>query len=459
MGTTMKKRMTGLIAFGLIASTILAGCSSSKEGDTGTGTDGKKEEQITLSFETSLYAEAPHKKAIDSLISKYNEKNPNVKITVHGADYENFWDKLTTEVIAGTQGDIVQVYPENIATYNALVDGGAFLNLDTYLKGKELETKLVGQELSKVDDSYYAVSNYAWGTTGIFYRKSLFEKANIDPATVKTLDDFKAAAAKLGVDTNGDGKLDQYGFASVVGSHPFVASEWYRLIARPVSGGIYFPDGEAGPYTADRINVNSDANVWAAKWWQDFINDPKITPPGTRDKKVGREMFWNGQAAMNMDGPWFIGMTQERDQALMDDLGLLPQPAITYEGKEYKPNPHNNPSVAMISKKSKNADEAWKFLEWMTTPEAQQIIGGSGMIPSNKDYVATEEYKNNNPLAVQFFEFQENLYAPAVMDPPIPEQGTLSQIMVNTAQEMFIGKKDAKTSMDDAAGKMKDAIK
>ena len=454
----MCKTVTGVAVLTLLSGAVLAGCETAgkKEG-TGKQENGASE-KITLTFETSVYVEAPHKKAIDLLVKAYNEAHPNVNIVVHGADYENFWDKLATEVIAGTQGDIVQVYPENIATYNSLVSDGAFLNLDPYIKGKDLETKLVGQELTKLNGSYYAISNYAWGTTGIFYRKSLFEKAGINPDNIKTLDDFKAAAEKLGADTNNDGKIDQYGFASVVGSHPFVASEWYRLVARPVSNGIYFPDGESGPYTADRINVNSEANVWAAQWWQDFIANEKITPPGTRDKKVGREMFWDGKAAMNMDGPWFIGMTRERDAKLLEDLGLMPQPAIVYEGKTYKPNPTMYPLVAMISKKAKHPEEAWKFLEWMASPEAQKLIAVSGMIPSNKDYIATDDYKKENALAFKFFDFMEKYYAPAVMDPPIPQQGQLSQIMVEAAQDMFVGRKDVKTVMEQAEKNMKNAM-
>lgn len=450
---SFRKSSLSLAALVLMLTTVLSACSGGGSTSAGSGDSGdsSKGGKVTLTFETSVYAEEPHKKAIDALIAKYNEINPNVEIKVHGTDYENFWDKLTTEVIAGQQGDIVQVYPENINTYNSLVEGGAFVNLDEYIKGKDLETDLVGQELTQIDGSYYAVSNYAWGTTGIFYRKSLFEQAGINPDDVKTLEDFKEAAVKLGKD-------NQYGFASVVGSHPFVASEWYRLVARPVSGGIYFADGEAGPYTTDRINVNSEANVWAAKWWQDFINNPQATPPGTRDKKVGREMFWNGQAAMNMDGPWFIGMTKERDQALMDDLGLLPQPVVQYNGQDYKPNPTMYPLVAMISKSSKHADEAWKFLEWMTTPEAQAIISGSGMIPSSKTYANTDEYTSENPLAAQFFEYQENLYGPAVMDPPIPQQGAMSKILVTAAEDMFIGKKDVKEVLDKAATEMKYTI-
>jgi len=454
--------MVGLTGAAVLGMSVLAGCASGTdaggETEAANGTAGAGE-KIKITFETSVYAEAPHKKAIDALIDKYNETHPNVEISVHGADYENFWDKLTTEIIAGTQGDIVQVYPENIATYQALTEGGTFVDLDDKIKGTALETDLVGQSLSTVGGSYYAISNYAWGTTGIFYRKSLFEKAGIDPSSIVTLEDFKNAASKLGADTNGDGQTDQYGFSSVVGSHPFVASEWYRLVARPVSGGVFFPNGEAAPYSADAVNVNSEANVWAARWWQELLNDPNATPPGTRDKKVSREMFWNGQAAMMMDGPWFIGMTEERDAALLDDIGLLPQPAIEYNGETYKPNPHIYPLVSMISKKSKHPEEAWEFLEWMASEEAQALVGVSGMIPSSKSYVEKGEYAETYPLAVNFFEFQSNLYAPAVMDPPIPELGTLSQILITATENMFVGKQDAKTALDDAAKQMQDAMK
>lgn len=450
MKSQWKKRSAGLMGLLLSASMVIAGCASSNQ-TSSKESGGKDGDKVTLTFETSVYPEAPHKKALDALIQKYTEKNPNIEIKIHGADYENFWNKLTTEVVSGTQGDIVQVYPENISTYNSLADGGAFVNLDDYIKESELEDKLVGQELSKVDGSYYAVSSYAWGTTGIFYWKSMFEKAGINPDDIKTIDDLKEAAAKLG------GK-DQYGFASVVGSHPFVSSEWYRLVARPVSNGIYFPNGETGPYEAGKINVNSKENIWAAEWWQDFLADSKITAPGTRDKKVGREMFWNKQAAMNMDGPWFIGMTQERDPSLMDDLGIIPQPVVEYEGQEYKPNPTMYPLVAMISKKSKHVEEAWDFLEWMASPEAQELIVSSGMIPSNKEFVATDKYKSENQVAVKFAEFLENNYAKAVMDPPIPQQGELSQIMLNAAQDMFVGKKDAKSTMNEAAKKMEEVM-
>lgn len=51
-----------------------------------------------------------------------------------------------------------------------------------------------------------------------------------------------------------------------------------------------------------------------------------------------------------MDGPWFVGMCKERDESMMDDIGIIPQFDVVYNGKTYKPNPTNYPLVTMISK-------------------------------------------------------------------------------------------------------------
>ena len=321
-------------------------------------------------------------------------------------------------------------------------------SLDKYIKNTDMETNLVGQEFCKYGGEYLAVSNYATGTTGIFYRKSMLEDAGVNPGDIKTLKDLREAAKKLTKDGN-------YGLSFVVGAHPFAVSEWCRLVARTVSNGLYFPDGESGPYTADRINCNSPENVWAAEWWQEVYLKDKTARP-VHNKKETRELFWNGKVALSLDGPWFIGMTRERDQALMDDLGIIPQPAIDYNGKTCKPNPTMYAVVAMVSDNCENKEEAWKFLEWMSTPEAQKHIEASGMIPSNKKYVRESGYEERHELAYKLFQFTENYYAELlVSDPAIPQQGELQQIMIDAVQEIFAAGKDAGTVLYTAAEEMK----
>ena len=77
----------------------------------------------------------------------------------------------------------------------------------------------------------------------------MLEEKGINPDDIKTLDDFRDACLKFTKDGG-------YATGIVSGTHAFTVSEWNRLVARPVSGGLYFPNGESEPYTADNVNVN-----------------------------------------------------------------------------------------------------------------------------------------------------------------------------------------------------------
>ncbi len=54
------------------------------------------------------------------------------------------------------------------------------MELDSFMEGTDLAEILVAQEFCVIDGKTLALSNYAWGTTGIFYRKSMFDAAGID---------------------------------------------------------------------------------------------------------------------------------------------------------------------------------------------------------------------------------------------------------------------------------------
>lgn len=444
----MKKRnriLSMLLCTAMIAGLTACGGGGGNSEDAGEG--GSDGDKIKLTFSTSVYVEEPHQKAIDNLLAAYNEKNPDVEIEVLGAGYDGYWDNITNEIVSGTASDMIQVYPENISTYHALKEDGTFVNLDDYMSD-ELKGKLTGQDMCVVDGETLAISSYAWGTTGIFYRKSMLEDKQIDPESIKTLEDFREACLKFTEDGG-------YATAAVSGTHAFTISEWSRLLARPVSGGLYFTDDAAGPYDAEHVNVNSDANVWAAQWWQDFILKDKAATLVT-DKSDTREMFWNGEIPFCMDGPWFVGMTSED---VLEDVGIIAQPDIEYNGETYKPNPTNYPLVTMINKDCEHPDEAYAFLEWMTSDEAQAIIADCGMIPSNTDYSTSEEYIANHELEYAIVDFMQNNYTELVADPNIPELGEISQIMLDAGQKMFSDQAaDVKTEMDDAQKKIEEVM-
>jgi len=418
------------------------------------------EEKVRLTVEMSVYVEAPHKKAFDLLKEAYEAKNPNVEIVYYGAPYDAYWDKLTTEIIAGTEADIVQLQSGGVryATYASLRKGetGAFLNLDPYIKGTELEDKLVSQRDLIYNNHYIGISDYAIGMRCIYYRKSMFKEAGIDPDTIITNEDFLKAAKAL-TKKKDDGTM-QYGFGAVISTHSFVFDEMKTFICYPI-GATYTPLNQP-PYEADNVIVGNDAWDYAFKWWQDMILVEKVVAPGSYDKADERDLFWNGTVAMNIDGPWFVGMTKEYDEALLDDLGVIASPDIIYNGKQYPNNDKNRSAIThLISSNCKNPKEAVDFLLWMATPEAQALVSECGMIPANTDYSTSSDYFAAWPWNAKLAALSKERYSPEVLDPSIPERGEISRIMIDAAQAAFINGDDVTNTLDDAAEQIKDLFR
>jgi ABC-type glycerol-3-phosphate transport system substrate-binding protein len=439
----MKRLLTILLILALVL--LSAGCGKKSE----TGSDGG-EQQITITLATSVYVEDPHRKAMDALLEAYKKVVPNVTVEIYGGGWATYWDNVTTEIMSNNEADIMQIYPENVATYHNLRPGGVFVDLKQYMGSQDYVSGLTGQDMCEFDGETLALSNYAWGTTGLFYRKSILADSNIDPDKLKTWNDFVAASTELK-------KKGIAGMGVITSAHSFVVSIWARMLARVVSNGLYFPNGETGPFTADNIQVNNPANLWAAQQWQDYTikNEYGKSAPDPKDM---REYFYNGLAAFCYDGPWFVGMIREYNASLMDDIGIIPAPAVEYNGKIYQPNPTMYPLVMALSKNCKYPQEAWDFMNWMASNnEAQKISGTSGMIPASVEYSNSADYKADHPQSSLFAEILKT-YGPQVADPFIAQQGELSQIMVNAAQEMFVAGADVKTVLDKAAESCKQVM-
>lgn len=411
---------------------------------------------VRLTVEMSVYVEAPHKKAFDLLKEAYEAKNPNVEIVYYGAPFDAYWDKLTTEIVAGTEADIVQLQGggSRYATYASLRVGetGPFLNLDQYIKGTELEDKLIGQKALVYNGHYIGISNYGVGMRAVYYRKSMFEEAGVDPDSIITNEDFLKAAKTL-TKKKADGTM-QYGFGAVISTHSFVYDEMKTFICRPI-GATYTPLNQP-PYEADNIIVGNDAWNYAFKWWQDMILVDKVVAPGSYGKAEQRDLFWNGVVAMNIDGPWFVGMTKAVSDELLDDLGVFASPDVVYKGKQYPFHKEIYGITHLVSSNCENPKEAIDFLLWMTTLEAQALVAESGMIPANVDYSTSDEYYAAWPANAKLAGLAERYYFPASLDPNIPEGGEIKRIMIDAAQAAFINGDDVTAVLDDAAEQIKD---
>ena len=192
-----------------------------------------------------------------------------------------------------------------------------------------------------------------------------------------------------------------------------------------------------------------------AAWWQSLISEGLVVS-GT-DKSDARQIFWNGTAAFCMDGPWFIGMTQDAGEDVWNDTGVISLPMISYNGEEYTPAPVNYPYIMTISSNCEHKDEAWAFIEWMASDEAQKIIGECGMIPSVKAYSESDEYMSAYPMQADMLQYSNGYVL--TPNPTTPAFSELESIMNEACQSMF-GEDlaDPQETLDGAAEEMKEVM-
>ena len=153
------------------------------------------------------WAGVDESKELQAVIDKINAKATTFEI-VQEAQPADYYTKLQTNLAGGTAADLLWLSQEYIAGY---AQKGVLLDISDRLAKDD-------RPAAKLDDYYPSVlqtaqyENKTYGLPWIaqpvmlYYNPKLFADAGVQPPNENwTWDDFKAAAAKLTKDTNGDG--------------------------------------------------------------------------------------------------------------------------------------------------------------------------------------------------------------------------------------------------------------
>ncbi len=242
--------------------------------------------------------------------------------------------------------------------------------------------------LSKIDDQVKASADYKWddfqagpveavtmdgSVYGVplvtereilYYNTELLEKAGI--AVPTTMEELEAAAAKLHDPDNG-----VYGFVAR-GQRAAAVTQFSSFL---FSFGGDFDDGN-GKATVDTPEAQA-----AYTFYSNLLN--KYGPPGTTEMSWPQALpvFAQGKAAMYTDADSLMGnFTDPATTSIIGKVGYAQFPAGPAGSK-----PYNVPSWAIgINEFSKNKENAWKFIEWATSPATVLSIQGDG-VPSARN--------------------------------------------------------------------------
>lgn len=159
----------------------------------------------------------------------------------------------------------------------------------------------------------------------------------------------------------------------------------------------------------------------ALKLWYDIIHTHKIAPQGvlTYQEEESRQLFTSGQAAFLRNWPYVWTLAQDKEKSKVAGLvGIAPLPGTSKSAGASTLGGWN----LAISKFSPNPKKAWKFIEFLTCPEAQKMYAiQGGRLPTRKSV-----YKDKDVLS--FAPYYRSFYSVFINARPRPATPSYSQM-------------------------------
>jgi multiple sugar transport system substrate-binding protein len=210
--------------------------------------------------------------------------------------------------------------------------------------------------------------------TGIFYNKDLFDKAGLpyppsdweDPSW--TWDKMLEYAKKLTLDTNGDGKIDQWGISLQFQHHGSLPLIWGKQI---------FPD-DAFKYGITTQHFFRDPVVVNAyQQAADLIHKHKVNPAADITKDLGFfGPFMSGQVAMYGN---LCAYVQPSTAKFKWSVAAVPRGAPTIQQKSL-----TFTGPFLVGKGCSNPDMAWELVKYLTSGEGQKTIAQGAVVGTSR---------------------------------------------------------------------------
>lgn len=335
------KKWLALIVISLL---VLGGCSTKNE-----ETSGKKDGKVEIRYGLWDKNQAP---VVEEIIKKFNEENPDIKVTVELTPYKQYFQKLETAATGGALPDILWMNGPNITKF---ATGDVLLSLDDLIKQDKYSMDNYPQslvDLYSVDGKQYGIPK-DYDTTGLWYNKKLFDEAGISyPDETWDWDTLKDAARKL---TNKEQGI--YGFAALMGNQ----GGYYDLIWQ--NGGYVISDDNKS------VGFDQPEAIEAIKYNISFIEEGLSPTAAQMTETVPSDLFTSGKIAMLFDGPWMVPQYKENKDL---DVAVMPK------GKQRAVSIHGLGNV--IAANTKHKDEAWEFLKFLGSKEAAEIFANTGTV-------------------------------------------------------------------------------
>jgi len=311
----------------------------------------------------------------------FEKQNPDIKIKITQTGWFDYWTALSTAFVSGTAPD---VFWDHLSRYPDFVENNLLVDLAPLIQRDNVPTDIYVGGLVKVwgrDAKQFGLPK-DWDTIGIVYNKAMLDKAGIDPKSLWDLNwnpsdggSFAQVLAKLSIDAKGKNGLDpafdnqnvaQYGLLLNGQSDGLGHEEWANFAAS--LGWNY----SSGPW-ATHYNYDDPKLIDTVRWFADLSLKKGFIVPAKDAREAGATGLFSAQkGALALTGSWLVHWYEENCKF---DIGFAPLPKGPAGRKSVI-----NGLADSIWVGTKHQEEAWKWVKFLASPEAQKIVGGYGVV-------------------------------------------------------------------------------
>jgi len=354
----------------------------------------------------------PRSQMLKKNLARFEELNPTIKVKAVRLPFAEIDRRLVQGAAAGVTPDAAKVYNSSLPLH---VEAEALEPLDSLAQKMDKSDWVLPWESTAFGGKKMALpyEHRVWVT---YHRKDILDRLGLKQS--KSWDDLCKAAPKL-VAAN----IIPYGMGFSKADNASILAEFFNNILFQV-----------GTDVVDAKGMAAFGNDKGLRFFQ-LISDltkckalPAEAPEYTYDH--GRESVVAGRASMTTLGSHQFVVA--RAAGPKENLQWAPGPSFT---GEIPPSGVYNWNL-IIGKHSKNKEAAWKFLEYMTSNEAQVNLAKGGETPSRKStfrdaWFSTPEAK----LIKEWSEFMEK-HGRSRQFPPT--WNDLTQILAEECQAIFL---------------------
>lgn len=361
-------------------------------------------------------------------VKRFNTLFPNVKVTVD-VNNDQYETNMKAAFAAGTAPDVLLLPPQLLG---AFAPEGLLLPIDDAIaKAGVQKTDYLDAliNLFTIDGKTYGIPK-DFNPLVMFVNNDVASKAGVDPASIKTWDDLKAAAKKM---TSGEGASKKYGMC--------INPDMERM------GSQFLQNGNL--IIQDKKSVfNTETGVAAVDFWKSFQTDGS----GELFKNMGKgwcgEAFASQTAAIAYEGGWIIPFLADPANGATN---------IKYTAIQAPTPPNGKPASWLftnafgINAKTQYPNAAAALVLFLTSANNQSTLIPLGLAQPSLKALADNQYYKDNAVAAQLVQAGKNGFSSdAVLGGPVLK-GDITTALNKALETIFLNQGSTADILNSAA--------